>query len=111
HYRASCTSRIREVPEKLCWILEGKATWLEALKRYLLMFIERIFDSRVEGGIPSLAAAPEGPDTRPRVSARAAPMISRSSLADLLKSGCIAGSGWKHSPESQLFLTERFPFA
>ena len=34
--------------------------------------------SRVEGGIPSLAAAPDGPETRPLVSASAASIISRS---------------------------------
>ena len=28
-----------------------------ALKQYLLIFIARIFDSRVDGGIPSLTAA------------------------------------------------------
>src|ERR1700675_245555 len=75
------------------------------------MFIDRIFDSRVDGGIPNLAAAPEGPDTRPLVSAKAAPIISRSSIADLLKCGGVAGSVWRYSRESQLFLTERFPFS
>src|SRR5271170_7499895 len=34
--------------------------------------------SRVDGGIRSLAAAPDGPETRPLVSASAASIISRS---------------------------------
>jgi hypothetical protein len=36
------------------------------LKRFLLIFSALIFDSRVVPGTPSLAAAPEGPDARPR---------------------------------------------
>jgi hypothetical protein len=34
--------------------------------------------SRVDGGIPSFAAAPDGPETRPLLSASAASMIFRS---------------------------------
>jgi len=68
-----------------------------ALKLYLLIFIARILDSKVEGGIPSLAAAPDGPDTRPRASAKAAPIISSSAIADFLKDGFWAGSVRKHS--------------
>jgi hypothetical protein len=34
--------------------------------------------SRVDGGIPSLAVAPDGPENRPLVLASAASMISRS---------------------------------
>ena len=45
------------------------------LKRCLLIPSTRIFDSSVEPGIPSLAAAPVGPDTRPLLSARAASII------------------------------------
>jgi hypothetical protein len=41
----------------------------------LLMFSCRIFLSRVERGIPSLAAAPVGPATFPLLSANAASMI------------------------------------
>ena len=82
-----------------------------AMKLYLLICIDRIFDSRVDGGMPSLAAAPDGPETRPLVSAKAASIISRSSVADLLNNGSVADSPWKHSRESQLFLTERFPFS
>jgi Sigma-70 region 2 len=41
------------------------------LKRCLSIFSARIFDSSVDRGIPSLAAAPSGPDTRPLLSIRA----------------------------------------
>src|ERR1700704_6987786 len=43
-------------------------------KRLLLTFNERIFDSSVERGIPSRAAAPEGPNTRPSVARSASSM-------------------------------------
>ncbi len=49
---------------------------MDFLKRYLLILRDLIFDSRVEAGIPSLAAAPDGPDTRPPLSAKAASIIS-----------------------------------
>src|SRR2546429_4180389 len=42
------------------------------LKRFLLIFSALIFDSRVDPGTPSLAAAPDGPDTRPPHSRKAA---------------------------------------
>src|ERR1700754_2682550 len=45
------------------------------LKRFLFIFNDRIFDSNVDLGIPSLAAAPLGPDTRPRVSFNAASIM------------------------------------
>ena len=38
----------------------------------------RIFDSNVWRGMPSFAAAPEGPDIRPWLSARAASIVSTS---------------------------------
>ena len=82
----------------------------KALKRYLLIFIDLIFDSSVDGGMPSLTAAPDGPATRPLVSAKAAPIISRSSNADLLKDGCFVGSVCRHPRENQLCLTENVPF-
>jgi hypothetical protein len=37
----------------------------QTLKRFLLIFSARIFDSSVDRAIPSLAAAPDGPNTRP----------------------------------------------
>src|SRR5579872_3227385 len=45
-------------------------------KRYLLMFKLLIRDSSVERGMPSRAAAPSGPDTRPRLWASAFSIIS-----------------------------------
>jgi len=54
------------------------------LKRFLLIFSDRIFDSSVDRGMPNLAAAPVGPDTRPHASFRAASIMffscSRSSI-------------------------------
>src|ERR1700688_4010110 len=47
-----------------------------ALKRFLLILSERIFDSNVDRGMPNLAAAPGGPNIRPRLSFRAASIIS-----------------------------------
>jgi len=42
----------------------------------LSIFSDRILDSSVDGFMPSLAAAPDGPDTRPRVSLNAPSIIS-----------------------------------
>src|SRR5271170_2996068 len=53
------------------------------LKRYLSIFSDLIFDSSVGPGIPSLAAAPDRPDTRPPLSRRAASIISFSWVASL----------------------------
>jgi hypothetical protein len=53
------------------------------LKRLLLILSDRIFDSRVDRGIPNLTAAPVGPDTRPRVSFRAASIMFFSSTKSL----------------------------
>jgi hypothetical protein len=47
-----------------------------ALKRFLLILSDRIFDSSVDRAIPSFAAAPDSPDTRPWHSRRVASMIS-----------------------------------
>lgn len=49
------------------------------LNRVLLILSALILDSRVDRGIPSLAAAPKGPEIRPLVSASVASMISHSS--------------------------------
>src|SRR5258708_16102190 len=60
-----------------------------ALKRFLSIFNDLIFDSRVDRGIPSLEAAPDGPYTRPPLSRKAASMISFS-----LAAGFRASSSW-----------------
>jgi len=99
-YKSSIGSQIREVRDGVRALV---------LKLYLLMFIDRIFDSKVDGGIPSKAAAPDGPDTRPRASARAESIILRSSVADLRKDWR-EGLQWSGCPDKQHFLTERLPF-
>src|SRR6185295_8781490 len=48
------------------------------LKRCLSTLSERIFDSSVDRGTPSLAAAPVGPETRPLLAASAASTRDRS---------------------------------
>src|SRR4029077_6789555 len=48
------------------------------LNCFLLILRALILWSRVDGGIPSLAAAPDGPQTRPLVSTSAASIMSRS---------------------------------
>lgn len=60
----------------------ARFSW-EILKLYLLICIDLIFDSRVDGGMPSLAAAPNGPDTRPLASAKAAPSYGTSRMPGL----------------------------
>src|SRR6202040_2529815 len=53
------------------------------LKRFLSIFSDRIFDSRVDRGIPNLTAAPVGPNIRPRLSFKAASIISFSCARSL----------------------------
>src|SRR5580658_6542582 len=76
----------------------------------LLIFKALMRVSRVDGGIPSLTAAPEGPETRPLVSASAASIISRSlrgSTSILKARDCILrGVGGSVSFDSQLSSTE-----
>src|SRR5258708_17215633 len=50
-------------------------------KRLFLILSARIFDSRVERGIPSRAAAPECPNTRPPLSRKASSIIAFSCAA------------------------------
>src|SRR5215467_6182640 len=70
---------------------------------YLLMPNRRIFESRVWRGIPSFAAAPEGPAIRPWLSARAASIISISRSAKAGRPSCRDDSA--DSPVSQLSST------
>jgi hypothetical protein len=46
------------------------------VNRFFSIFNCLIFDSNVEAGMPSLAAAPRGPATLPRLFARAASIMS-----------------------------------
>src|ERR1700723_3899624 len=78
------------------------------LKRYLSIFNDEIFDSRVDRWTPSFAAAPVGPDTRPWHSRRAASMISFSWVASLPESSTwTTGSVARVGRESQLSSTEK----
>src|SRR6202012_3554935 len=45
------------------------------LKRFLSILSTLIFDSSVDRGIPNLAAAPDGPNTRPQLVFRASSMM------------------------------------
>src|SRR6266436_7388967 len=70
----------------------------EVLKRFLLILNDRIFDSSVDRGMPNLAAAPVGPNIRPRHSFKAASIISFSCARSLPGSsiwvfGSVRGGG------------------
>ena len=67
---------------------------------YLSMPRRLIFDSSVCRGIPSFAAAPEGPDMRPWLSARAASIISISRSARVESPSCRADSVDSRLPSS-----------
>src|SRR5947209_17671745 len=56
----------------------------------LLIFKALIRVSRVDGGIRSLAAAPDGPETRPLASTSAASIVSRSLRASTFKAGDVS---------------------
>ena len=71
-------SRIRDVFANFSRFSRILPTGQSLLKRNLLIFSARIFDSRVDRAIPSLAAAPDGPNIRPWDSRRASSIISRS---------------------------------
>ena len=62
-----------------------------ALKRNLLILNDRIFDSKVDGGMPRAVAAPAGPDTLPLVFAKAASITSFSGAANISADGWFAG--------------------
>src|SRR5580704_6030026 len=80
------------------------------LKRCLLIFSALIFDSRVVAGTPSLAAAPDGPDTRPWHSRKASSIKAfSSSVRRFKRPGWISGTPGaldKLGRESQLPSTE-----
>src|ERR1700681_3897449 len=81
----------------------------EVLNRFLLIFSDLILESKVEPGIPSLAAAPDGPDTRPPLSRRAVSIISFCWAARFRESsGCLFGSPARVLRESQLSSTKKF---
>jgi hypothetical protein len=59
----------------------------EPMNRSFLIPSALIFDSNVEPGMPSFAAAPDGPDTRPLLEARASSIICRSRATSSSASG------------------------
>src|SRR6516164_146449 len=78
------------------------------LKRCLLILKALIFESRVDGGMPSLAAAPVGPATRPPASASAASIVFLSSEGGILKIGRPGSLGGSMVRESQRSSTVKF---
>src|SRR6266851_3970300 len=79
------------------------------LKCFLLILSDLIFDSKVDPGKPSFAAAPDGPDTCPPLSRRAASIISFSWAASFPdSSGWLFGALAGGRRESQLSSTEKF---
>src|SRR6266481_2844664 len=89
--------------------MRSAAEGFVVLKCFLLIFSDLIFDSKVDPGKPSLAAAPDGPDTCPPLSRRAASIISFSWAASFRdSSGWIFVSLARGCRESQLSSTEKF---
>src|SRR5271169_7178619 len=79
------------------------------LKRFLSILSDLIFESKVDPGIPSLAAAPDAPDTRPPLSRRAVSIISFSWEASFRASSVrLFGSLARGCRESQLSSIEKF---
>src|SRR5882724_1081850 len=77
-------------------------------KRCLSIFNDLIMESRVDCGMPSLAAAPEGPETLPFLSASAASIISFSWVESFCASGSVSGSDCTGRLDSQLSSTKKF---
>jgi hypothetical protein len=66
-----------------------------------------IFDSSVCRGIPSLAAAPDGPEMRPRHAAKAVSINARSCSASAATNGTAGLDGWGDSRSSQVSSTAK----
>src|ERR1700759_117223 len=80
----------------------------ETLKRFLSILRVLIFESKVDRAIPNLAAAPEGPKTRPRDSVRAASIACFSSSAILCRSShWFVGDARNGCRDIQLSSTEK----
>jgi len=69
------------------------------------MLSDRILDSSVDGRMPSLAAAPVGPDTRPCVSANAASITDVSCVVNIWMSGWLGEVALEVSRDNQLSST------
>src|SRR5260370_2387108 len=70
--------------------MSKEETFQPNLNCCLLILKALIRFSRVDGGIRSLAAAPDGPETRPLVSASAASIVSRSLRGSTFKTGDVS---------------------
>ena len=70
--------KVREVVGEFRELTGGSEERQTVLKRNLLIFSARILDSRVEAGMLSWAAAPDGPETRPPLAANALSIASLS---------------------------------
>src|SRR5216684_8490240 len=89
--------------------MRSAAEGFVVLKSFLLIFSDLIFDSKVDPGKPSLAAAPDGPDTCPPLSRRAASIISFSWAASFRgSSGWLFDSLVRGCRKSQLSSIEKF---
>src|SRR5260370_39315224 len=79
------------------------------LKWFFVIFSDLIFDSKVDPGKPRWAAAPDGPDTCPPLSRRAASIISFSCAASFPdNSSWLFDSLARGCRKSQLSSTEKF---
>src|SRR5215469_176957 len=85
----------------------NQPSYNEVLKRFLLGLSERIFDSSVDRGMPSLAAAPDGPNTRPLLTRKAASIISFCSAARFRERSRGLLATPRGCRESQLSSTEK----
>src|SRR6266436_6340834 len=81
-----------------CRTCESRQPSGSVLKRFLSIFSDLILDSSVDRGMPNLAAAPVGPNTRPRLAFRASSIMFFSCASSLRGSSMwrfdfVAGSG------------------
>src|SRR5258707_7941062 len=89
--------------------MRSAAEGFVVLKCFLLIFSDLIFDSKVDPGKPSLAAAPDGPDTCPQLLRRAASIISFSWAASFPdNSSWLFDSLARGCRKSHLSSTEKF---
>src|SRR6266403_5730064 len=114
---SNCTGRVswpatvlKNPLPSVAFKIGGKLQLQSYLNRRLSIFKALILSSRVEGGMASLTAAPDGPKTRPLLSASPASTISRSlcGLASRLKATDVAtrDAGREVSLESHISSTE-----
>src|SRR5467141_5193708 len=66
-----------------CRTCESRQPSGSVLNRFLSIFSDLIFDSSVDRGTPNFAAAPVGPNTRPRLVSRASSIMFFSCVSSL----------------------------